>query len=91
MAGAQLTHDLTLHFKDLADTNYKDMGKRIRSSDIIKELTVKADFIYGASYRGRPRNFRWGGGGGGPGPNLSGHHWEQKGVTTTLWNMPGIQ
>ena len=43
--------------KDFADTNYKDLAKKIRSIDIFKELTFKETSVTTANFRRADFNY----------------------------------
>ena len=43
--------------KDFADTNYKDLAKKIHSIDIFKELTFKETSVTTANFRRADFNY----------------------------------
>jgi len=49
--GPMLWNAIIAQDRDFADTNYKDLAKKIRSIDIFKELTFKETSVTTANFR----------------------------------------
>ena len=57
--GPILWNAIIVQDKDFADTNYKDLAKKIHSIDIFKELTFKETSVTTANFRRADFNYTY--------------------------------